>query len=230
MSEEHTAELVGMEEVSRPDDIHALYVQSAAGVAYEDGRLSLKGIAPTTLFFLDRPGRVTGHIPMDDFLASWGEGDNSFADDPPNAVLSTFSQDVNDVVVVLQAPVLERDGTQISYEIEILDGDMPASGGLSSLFIDVVGRPLTPVSAPGHAGRRAGEGCSANPLKLLITKAGGAFILPVRVELPIVSQQNWDHFTPVEYPSAHAYQVQGFRRTMARQPDNRMRIAEGGQP
>jgi hypothetical protein len=30
-----------------------------------------------------------------------------------------------------------------------LDGEMPAEGGPSALFIDVIGRPATPVSAAG---------------------------------------------------------------------------------
>jgi hypothetical protein len=73
-------------------------------------------------------------------------------------VLSTFSKDeVTDVVVVLQNPVL--DGDRFSYQVEILDGEMPASGGPSSLFIDVIGRPLTPVSIAGvhRRGRRRGR-------------------------------------------------------------------------
>ena len=158
MSEEDTADDAAMENISRADEIEALYVQTAASVDYKDGRLSLKGIAPTTLLFSDRPDRVTAHVPTDEFLASWGEGRNSFADDPPNAVLSTFAEDhVNDVVVVLQAPAL--DGDQMSYEVEILDGKMPASGGPSSLFIDVIGRPLSPVSIAGvrRRGRRRGR-------------------------------------------------------------------------
>lgn len=158
MSEEDTADDAAMENISRADEIEALYVQTAASVDYKDGRLSLKGIAPTTLLFSDRPDRVTAHVPTDEFLASWGEGRNSFADDPPNAVLSTFAEDhINDVVVVLQAPAL--DGDQMSYEVEILDGEMPASGGPSSLFIDVIGRPLSPVSIAGvrRRGRRRGR-------------------------------------------------------------------------
>lgn len=158
MSDEDTADDAAMENISRADEIEALYVQTAASVDYKDGRLSLKGIAPTTLLFSDRPDRVTAHVPTDEFLASWGEGRNSFADDPPNAVLSTFAEDhVNDVVVVLQAPAL--DGDQMSYEVEILDGEMPASGGLSSLFIDVIGRPLSPISIAGvrRRGRRRGR-------------------------------------------------------------------------
>jgi hypothetical protein len=91
-------------------------------------------------------------------LDSWGGGDDSFASDPPNAVLSIFSEEeVNDVVVVLQDPALV--GDQMSYQVEILDGEIPASGGASSLFIDMIGRPLTPVSVAGvrRRGRRRGR-------------------------------------------------------------------------
>ena len=139
-------------------EIEALYVQSARGMSYQDGRLTLEGIAPTTILFSDRPDRITGHIPSEEFLDSWGEGDNSFADDSPNAVLSTFTEDeINDVVVVLSEPAL--DGDQMSYSVDILDGEMPEGGGASSLFIDTIGRPLTPVSVAGchRRGRRRGR-------------------------------------------------------------------------
>ncbi|MEZ4518713.1 MAG: hypothetical protein R3C44_18490 [Chloroflexota bacterium] len=72
--------------------------------------------------------------------------------------MSTFSErEVNDVVVVLQDPIL--DGDTFSYQVEILDGEMPASGGASTLFIDMIGRPLTPVSIAGvhRRGRRRGR-------------------------------------------------------------------------
>jgi hypothetical protein len=143
---------------AQADEFEALYAQSAAGMVYENDRLTLKGIAPTTLYFSDRPERITGHVPTEEFLDSWGEGDDSFAGDPPNAVLSIFSEDeVNDVVVVLKDPAL--DGDQMSYQVDILDGEIPASGGASSLFIDMIGRPLTPVSVAGvrRRGRRRGR-------------------------------------------------------------------------
>ena len=149
---------VEMEEVATADEIEALFAQSAAGMSYENGRLTLNGIAPTTLMFSDRPQRVTGHVPTEEFLDSWGDGDNNFADDPPNAVLSIFSEDeVNDVVIVLQDPAL--DAGNLSYQVEILDGEMPSSGEASSLFIDMIGRPLSPVSIAGvrRRGRRRGR-------------------------------------------------------------------------
>jgi hypothetical protein len=154
MSEDNKSQ----DQSAQSDEFEALYAQSAGGMAYENGRLTLMGIAPTTLYFSDRPERITGHITTEEFLDSWGEGDDSFAGDPPNAVLSIFSEDeVNDVVVVLQDPALV--GDQMSYQVEILDGEMPAGGGASSLFIDMIGRPLTPVSVAGvrRRGRRRGR-------------------------------------------------------------------------
>jgi hypothetical protein len=154
MSDEDKA----MEQTAQADEVEALFVQSAAGMAYESGCLTLNGVAPTTLMFADRPQRVTGHVPTEEFLDSWGDGENSFADDPPNAVLSIFSEnEVNDVVVVLQDPALEAD--RFSYQVEVLDGEMPANGGASSLFIDMIGRPLTPMSIAGvrRRGRRRGR-------------------------------------------------------------------------
>jgi hypothetical protein len=130
------------------DEIEALYVQTAHGIGYEDGKLTLQTLAPTTLFFSDRPDRVTGHITSREFVETWDKGPDSFASNPPNAVLSVFHPDgVSDIVVELQDPVLS--GSELTYTVEILDGEMPASGGPISLFIDVIGRPLSPVSVAG---------------------------------------------------------------------------------
>jgi hypothetical protein len=79
---------------------------------------------------------------------TWDKGPDNFASNPPNAVLSVFHPDsVSDIVVELTEP--ELSGSQLSYTVDILDGEMPASGGPSALFIDVIGRPLSPVSAAG---------------------------------------------------------------------------------
>ena len=130
-------------------EIEALYVQLAKHMGYEDGTLTLYDVAPTTLLFSDRPDRYTAHIPSHKFVQEWGlGGKDSFKADPPNAALSIFSDnDVKDVVVVLRDPVMT--GDHVSYNVDILDGEMPASGGPSSLFIDVIGRPLSPMSVAG---------------------------------------------------------------------------------
>lgn len=130
------------------DEIEALYVQTATGMSYANGKLTLHSLAPTALFFSDRPDRVTGHVTSQEFVGSWGKGKDSFASDPPNAALSIFHPDgVSDVVVELKNPQL--DGGDLTYTVEILDGEMPAKGGPSSLFIDVIGRPLSPISICG---------------------------------------------------------------------------------
>ena len=101
-----------------PEDqeIEALFVQTAGGMTFADGVLTLSGMAPTTLLFSDRPDRVTGHLTAQDFFDSWAVGDDSFADNPPNAVLSIFTEaEIVDVVVVLQNPTL--DGDQMTYEL-----------------------------------------------------------------------------------------------------------------
>jgi hypothetical protein len=137
------------------DEIEALFVQTAHDVSYDDGKLTLHTLAPTTLFFSDRPDRVTGHITSREFVDSWDKGVDSFASNPPNAVLSIFHPEgVSDVVVELLSP--ELSGNEITYDVLILDGEMPPAGGPSALFIDTVGRPLSPVSAGGmhRRGRR----------------------------------------------------------------------------
>ena len=44
-------------------------------------------------------------------------------------------------------------GTDLSYTIKVLQGDVPAKAAEVSVFIDVIGMPLTPVSVAGVARR-----------------------------------------------------------------------------
>lgn len=136
----------------------SMFVQTAQGVASDGTTMTLKDVTPSTLYFSDRPKRVVGHMATTDFVDLWGEGDNSFEEDPPNAVLAFLEpgDDVpEDVVVVIKQPRLE-DG-HLSYSIEALDGTVPTQTGPVTLFIDPFGRPLSPVSVCGvrrRQGRR----------------------------------------------------------------------------
>lgn len=129
-----------------------LFVQNAKGVAYADGKLTLKDVSPVTVMFSDRPERIAGHMSTKRFVPFWKDGKDSFLKDPPNATLS-FAEDkqLADVVVELRDPVLE--GENLTYEVKILEGKLPHEGGLASLFIDVIGMPLTPMSYAGVARR-----------------------------------------------------------------------------
>ena len=129
-----------------------LFVQTSAGMQYADGVLTLTDVNPITVLFSDRPERLAGHMATDDFVPFWGEGDDSFKSNPPNADLALLENDkVENVVVTLHDPKLE--GGSLSYRVDVLEGELPASGGASSLFIDIIGRPLTPVSFAGERRR-----------------------------------------------------------------------------
>ena len=78
----------------------------------------------------------------------WGEGKDSFLKNPPNATLSFLEdQSHTDAVVELRDPELVDE--DLSYRVKILDGEIPSSAGLASLFIDIIGMPLTPLSFAG---------------------------------------------------------------------------------
>jgi hypothetical protein len=125
-----------------------LFVQNARGIAFSEGRLTLKGISPATVMFSDRPERIAGHMKTSRFVGFWGEGKDSFLKDPPNATLSFLEdQSLADAVVELRDPVLKVD--DLSYRVSMLEGSIPATAGAASLFIDIIGMPLTPVSFAG---------------------------------------------------------------------------------
>jgi len=52
-----------------------------------------------------------------------------------------------DVVLSLRDPEIDSDS--LTYTVEVLDGTLPARAGPWSLFIDALGRPLTPAFALG---------------------------------------------------------------------------------
>jgi hypothetical protein len=151
-----------MDEVTSEEleEEESMFVQTARGISSDGATVTLEGVAPSTLYFSDRPQREAGQMATTDFVDLWGEGENSFETDPPNAVLSFLEPggDVpDDVVVVIREPQLEAD--RLSYSIEVLEGAVPASAGSVSLFIDPFGRPLSPVSVCGvrRRGRRRGR-------------------------------------------------------------------------
>ena len=140
------------------EDIEALFVQTAGRLS-SDGQsvITLQAVSPSTIYFADRPKREVGHMSTSRFVDLWSDGDNSFATDPPNAVLS-FAEPADrtpeEVVVTIRNP--RADGDSLTYQVNVLDGKLPASTGPCALFIDPFGRPLSPVSAAGmhRRGRR----------------------------------------------------------------------------
>jgi len=135
---------------AQPANIEAMFVQVGSGMSSDSQTITLKGAGGATLFFADRPDRVVGHVSTQKFVNEWGDGQNSFAEDPPNAVI-TFLEGGDatpeDATVVLRNPQLA--GDSLTYNIQVLEGTLPTSAGACSLFIDPIGRPLSPMSVAG---------------------------------------------------------------------------------
>jgi len=130
--------------------IEAMFVQCAQGMTSSDGTVTFQGPAHSTFFFADRPQRVVGHLHTRKFVYEWGDGENSFAEDPPNAVVS-FLEDGDtvpeEVTIELRDPHFTEE--TLTYNVKVLDGTLPAKAGPCSLFIDPIGRPLSPMSVAG---------------------------------------------------------------------------------
>jgi hypothetical protein len=137
----------------------SLIVMNAAGAKLDGNKLTLIGAAANTIIFADRPVRAAGHALTAHLLEEWAEGSDSFAKDPPNATVSVFDKDgstVKDAVVTLMTP--KADGANIVFDVAVIEGDLGNADGPASVFIDIIGMPLTPLSFAGAARRTAYRG------------------------------------------------------------------------
>ena len=141
---------------AKPEVVPSLIVLNARGASLQGQTLTLVGVAPNSIVFADRPVRAAGHALTAHLLEEWGTGSDSFAKDPPNATVSVFSQDgsgVRDAVVVLKTPKLQ--GDRLTFDVQVLEGDLAGADGPASVFIDIIGMPWTPLSFAGVARRTA---------------------------------------------------------------------------
>ena len=137
------------------DIVPSLIVMSAAGASLQGEPLTLSSVEPDTIVFADRPVRSAGHLLTSDVLEEWN-ADDSFGKDPPNATVSVLSKDgssVHDDVVELRNSKLE--GDKLAFIVRVPEGDLSDADGPASVFIDVIGMPLTPLSFVGVARRSA---------------------------------------------------------------------------
>jgi len=144
---------------SKPQVVPSLFVINSRGATLKGGQLILTGVTPNAIVFADRPVRAAGHDLTARIVEDWGNGTDSFSDDPPNATVSVFTKDgvgVRDIVVVLKSPKLE--GDRLTFNVDVLEGDIAGAEGAASVFIDIIGRPLTPRSFAGVGRRTAYRG------------------------------------------------------------------------
>src|SRR5262245_31099417 len=141
------ANFVAAQTKAPPRASEVLFAQSANGLAYKDGVLTLKDVSPTTVFFTDRPERAAGHGRNDRCLSSWTEGKDGFKANPTNAPLSVVDAQGGRpalAVVVLSTP--HADGKNLLYDARPLQGTIPTQANEATLFIDGMDAPCTPTA------------------------------------------------------------------------------------
>ena len=110
--------------------------------------------------FADRPVRAAGHALTSTLLDEWNPSyPDSFHADPPNATVSVFGDDdktILDAVVTLKNPTMQ--GADLVFDVDVLEGSLTGANGPAAVFIDIIGRPLTPLSFAGVARRTAYRG------------------------------------------------------------------------
>lgn len=141
---------------AKPEVLPSLIVLNSKGATLQGDKLVLTGVANSAIVFADRPHRAAGHALTPHLIEEWGAGSDSFAKNPPNATVSAFSKDggtIRDAVVVLKTPKLE--GDKLTFDVQVLEGDLNGADGAASVFIDIIGMPFTPLSFAGMARRTA---------------------------------------------------------------------------
>ena len=96
-----------------------------------------------SIIFADRPVRSAGHALTSHLLEEWSiNAPDSFAKTAPNATVSVLMKAkaaVVDAVVVLKSPKLE--GERLTFDVDVLEGDLVGGDGAASVFIDIINLP-----------------------------------------------------------------------------------------
>jgi hypothetical protein len=137
-----------------------MFVQIAdnLGVDTEAKTLRLMNVSQQTVYFSDRPVRIAGHIKMADYLEEWTAkaGKDNFGDNPPNAALSVYEAGKpENTLAIIEISQPRVDGSDLLYSYKLIEGELPASGGATALFIDRIGAGGG--AGPGFHGVGAGR-------------------------------------------------------------------------
>jgi hypothetical protein len=126
----------------QPRVVPSMIVLNAKGAKLQAGKLVLDGVSPNAIIFADRPVRSAGHALIAHLLEEWS-GNESFAKTPPNATVSVLMKAkaaVVDAVVVLKSPRLE--GDKLTFDVDVLEGDLAGGDGAASVFMDIINLPI----------------------------------------------------------------------------------------
>ena len=143
LADAQTAKTIG--QTQQPKVVPSMIVLNARGAKLEGQKLVLEGISPNAIIFADRPIRSAGHALTAHLLEEWSDkAPDSFAKTPPNATVSAFSKSkagVVDAVMVLKSPKLE--GDRLTFDVDVLEGNLAGGDGAVSVFMDIINLPIT---------------------------------------------------------------------------------------
>jgi len=143
------------------EEIELLFVQAAgSGTLAESDRgytLSFRHDAGQTIYFSDRPERLTGLLPTAELVSQWPFESES----PPNAALAISNAEDDSATVligVLSSPNWDAASATLSYGFWMLSDDIPAgsptpvpsSFAAATLFIDGANRGIIVVNMSGR--------------------------------------------------------------------------------
>jgi hypothetical protein len=157
--------------------VSLLYVQYAGQTMLVPGTadvhtLVMTGVRPQTIYFSDRPNRITGAMPLATFVDSFA---TMFATSAPNASLighlESGGHEEEAVVVTLLSATYDEAAATLTYEVRLLDAELITDVAFeqepltvfdaareyaeASLFIDNVNQYLTHCETIWN-----GEGCN----------------------------------------------------------------------
>ena len=103
--------------------------------------LELNDVSDKTMMFSDRPDRIVGATNTTDFIGNWSTGPDSFAIDPPNAVIVLDDEVQRHLAVIeLFNPEYDPEANTLKYDITAVNAtapiSLPGKFGQSTLVID----------------------------------------------------------------------------------------------
>jgi hypothetical protein len=113
--------------------------------------LELSDVSDKTIMFSDRPDRIVTSQSTSDFVGNWSQGEDSFAADPPNAVLVLDDEEVEQrqqeiAVIELFNPEYDSEANTLRYDITAENAtatsslmELPSQFVQSTLIIDAGG-------------------------------------------------------------------------------------------
>jgi hypothetical protein len=134
-------------------DVKFMFIQGAQSGSISEVNtttsiLELSDVSDKTIMFSDRPDRIVGSVNTTDFIGNWSMGPDSFAADPPNAVLvlDDEKQRQDAAVIELHNPEYDPEGNTLKFYITARNAtatttttasiDLPGEFGQSTLLID----------------------------------------------------------------------------------------------